>query len=193
MEHRTRAGFWIRTLALLLDTLFILPLAGLLFAIYYWGEQRGYSEAALERWTNLLITPLALAYWSMEIFKAASPGTMILKLRITNGDGTDALRSRLTMRWLTKNSPLLWSFFASLLKIPALELVSSINNLLVFISCLMVLRESKLAWHDEWAGTAVFRPARLAEDRGFEPIMQPPVEQVTMPPPPVEGGAIQDR
>src|SRR5688572_901627 len=128
MENTVRAGFWIRVLASLLDAVFLLPAVGLFLGLYYLGDQRGYSEAVLDRWLNVLICVLGLGYWSMEVFKAASPGKLVLGMRIRNADGTDAPQSRLLMRSLTKNSPLIWSLFGSLLQIAALEWLSNLSN-----------------------------------------------------------------
>jgi hypothetical protein len=93
-----------------------------------------------------------------------------------NVDATEAPTSRLVMRWMTKNSNSIWSFFAVVFNIAALDRIAGLAGLIVFIGCFMVLRESKKAWHDDWAGTAVYRPPR--EKRGFEPIMGTPMTAV---------------
>jgi hypothetical protein len=40
-------------------------------------------------------------------------------------------------------------------------------NTVVMFGCLQALDEHRRAWHDEWAGTAVLRRARL-------PVLSPP-------------------
>ena len=55
--------------------------------------------------TGVLVTLAYIGYSSLEIFKAATPGKMFLKLKITNEDGTEASREALFKRWAIKQIP----------------------------------------------------------------------------------------
>jgi uncharacterized RDD family membrane protein YckC len=93
----------------------------------------------------------------MDIFKAATPGKMLLKLKITNEDGSEASRQTLIKRWAIKQIPqFAWLLFA-------VTTVMFFNWLTVFcfigyvISCCLTFRPDRQALHDTMAHTAVFR------------------------------------
>ena len=175
-----RAGFGIRVAASLIDVaIVLLPILVVMVPGWYFWLKLGSSERGAERLMGAIASVLLLAYSFSEVLFAGTPGKKFLKMRITNPDGSDASRAALTLRWLTKNSSNIWSLLAAILNVPALDWLANLMALLIFIGCLMVLRESKLAWHDEWARTAVYRPAPAAEKRGFEPVMITPTEGVS--------------
>lgn len=168
-----RAGFFIRLAAQLIDTAFLMiPIIGVSFFV---EELMGVAaspieEARQERVATLIVVPFVLAYTAFEVVAAASPGKLILRLRIANRDGTPAPRSRLVLRWTTKWMPTIFAFFEAATAIPAFRFLYGVSSWVIIIGSVVVLRQSRLAWHDEWAGTSVVRLKR-AEAAAFEPIM----------------------
>lgn len=110
----------------------------------------------------------ALAISSLEVFKAASIGKMLLKYRITLADGSDAPTDVLVKRWLIKQSPTLMTLAAALTMLPFLRWVGMLAGLAVFVGCFMALQPEKQAYHDKLLGTAVNGPS--AVPAGF-PVM----------------------
>src|SRR5205814_496662 len=96
------------------------------------------------------------AYTFTEVFFAATPGKMILRLRIGSSDGTPADGWRLLLRWSTKQFALLFQMLFNLTGIPLFYLLGGFGGLVVLIGCLYASNDDKQAWHDQWAGTAVF-------------------------------------
>src|SRR6185503_19363748 len=54
---------------------------------------------------NIIMLSLLLLYSSLEMIVAATPGKILLKLRIVRVDGAQASTSMLVLRWLTKQLP----------------------------------------------------------------------------------------
>ena len=109
-------------------------------------------------WLTGVIVALAyIGYSSLEIFKAATPGKMLLKLKISNEDGSEASRQTLIKRWAIKQIPQ----FSRLLFV--VTTVMLFNWLTVFcgigyvISCCLTFRPERQALHDTMAHTAVTR------------------------------------
>ena len=171
-----RAGLFIRLAAQLIDVaILMVPIFGVAFFV---EEIMGVAaspveEARQDRIATLLAMPFVLGYTAFEVFTAATPGKMFLRLRIADRDGTPAPRSRLVLRWTTKYMPQIFALFEAATAIPAFRALYSLTSWVIFIGCLVVLRKSRLAWHDEWAGTSVVRLKR-AEAGAFEPILQAP-------------------
>ena len=108
-----RAGFWIRTLAMLIDLMAIWP-------------------SLADRW-------------------------------------------RLILRWSAKQFWLFAMLLFILTSVPLFYVLSGFMSLIVIIECLFASNDDKLAWHDQWAGTAVYRRARLGS-------AAPPVTPPAAPP-----------
>jgi uncharacterized RDD family membrane protein YckC len=103
-----------------------------------------------------------IAYTSMEFFLAATPGKLILRQRIAGADARAAGRWRLFLRWSTKQMPLLCEFLFIFTGGTVFYYVGGLEWILVLIGCLFAANDEKLAWHDQWAGTAVIRRRSLA-------------------------------
>ena len=43
------------------------------------------------------------------------------------------------------------------------RIIAGFSNAVVAMGCLMALGETKQTWHDQWAGTAVFRKREVME------------------------------
>lgn len=115
---------------------------------------------------------VAGAYTSLEFLKAQTPGKMAFGMKIRRQDGSPASQDQLIKRWLFKFSPSILGVLFAVLNMGGMaNTVQGLLGLLVLISALMCARESKLALHDEWFGTAVFKGE--GQTAGFE-VMPPP-------------------
>ena len=109
-----------------------------------------------------LITPaLWLLYSSLEMIVAATPGKMLLGLRIARMDGEVAPASMLLMRWSTKQFPYILLIFQLITFSPFLRAFANLMNLILWIGCLQMLNEDRRSWLDLWAHTAVIREKKL--------------------------------
>jgi uncharacterized RDD family membrane protein YckC len=157
-----RAGFWRRGLATLLDVLFLLILILLVEAVVSSINMRptGDPNAVVE--INIviggaLIFVVAILYTFSEGVVGASLGKLCTGLKIANPDGTAASKWTLHLRWMTKWSFLLLGLLAVLVGQALIRPLANLMQLIVFIGCFPAADGSKLAWHDQWAHTAVFR------------------------------------
>src|SRR5688572_29785900 len=102
-----RQGFGIRLGAFLIDFVFTVVInmfIGLIFGLGF-GFRMGTAAAAAGAGYTLVSTLVTLGYWSTEIFNAASPGKMLLGLKIAGESAVPATQNQLIMRYLFKNSP----------------------------------------------------------------------------------------
>jgi uncharacterized RDD family membrane protein YckC len=153
----SRQGFGIRFGAAFLDALICGIPAGVLTMVG--GQQFG----------PFLGAAAVLGYTTLEIFKGATPGKMIFKLRITNEDGSEASRDTLFKRWIVKQVPNCLRFVTALFLLLSMAGVAGLFNwVTVFasigyiISCCLTFRPERQALHDTMAHTAVFRTQTAA-------------------------------
>jgi uncharacterized RDD family membrane protein YckC len=119
-----------------------------------------------------------LALSSLEVFKAASVGKMLLKYRITMADGSPAPMDVLIKRWAIKQSPTMLSLAAAITTLGFLNWIGMLVGLAIFAGCFLALQPEKLAYHDKLLGTAVNGPATTSV--GFPVAMTPaPVPATT--------------
>lgn len=163
-----RVGFWLRVAASLVDVLVILPLIGVYVAVLWFLEENGRLTSTIEYLIDVSVSVLAVAYSSLEIFTAGTPGKRILHLRIADASGHAADAWKLANRWVTKNTPTLVGLLAAVTTVSSLEVVSNLLSVVVLIAFLGAAGESRQAWYDRRAGTAVYRTRDLQERRGFE-------------------------
>lgn len=134
-----RAGFWIRVAAALIDAVFMaIPIVVIYLGIAYAmggfeDEVPPEKEARIERIAETVVALLALAYTSLEIWKAATPGKMLLKLQIRSPDATPAPLGNLASRWATKQSPQIIGLFAVLFASRTLEWIEIAALLVVLL------------------------------------------------------------
>lgn len=154
-----RAGFWIRLLAALLDLLPLLLIAfgAALITAFAW-DRLSTSQAA-DRLGQAVLLGGFLLYTSAEFWMAGTPGKWLLGLRIATSDGSPADFWRLFLRWSSKQFPLLCQCLFVLSGFGVFDLLGRFMVLIIAIGCLYILNEDHLAWHDQWASTAVFRIA----------------------------------
>jgi len=182
-----RQGFGIRLVALILDAIAFVILAVLVGIIFGGGAAISYRIGAPvpgHLMASLAGSLVGLAYWSTEIFRAASPGKMILGLKIGSETGAPATQNELVTRWVVKNSGSLIGLLAIIVGavVPffgmLLGWISALANLAIFVGCFLTLGQTRQALHDIIAHTAVYKVAAPA---GF-PVM--PASPTMAPPPP---------
>lgn len=163
-----RQGFGIRFGAAFVDALIAGIPAGILTAIG--GEKFG----------PFLGAAAILGYTSLEIFKAATPGKMIFKLRITSEDGTEASGDALFKRWVIKQVPNCLRFVTALFLLISLGGIAALFNWVTIfagigyvVSCCLTLRPDRQALHDTMSHTAVFRTRSAAAAAMPTPEQQP--------------------
>lgn len=141
MNNLEYAGFWIRVVASLIDSLLIMIIIIPLLSLVY-GEQYWLGDSFVTGFWDLMfnyILPavVVILFW---IYKSATPGKMVLRLKIVDADTGHAVPAgRLIGRYL--------SYYLSI--IPLFLGVISIG-----------FDRRKQGWHDKIAGTVVVRDTR---------------------------------
>jgi uncharacterized RDD family membrane protein YckC len=100
-------------------------------------------------------------YSLIEALTGASPGKMVMKLKIGTEDGRTAPLSTYLTRWAVKYSSQILSVLALITGIGVLSQVGSLAGLVIFVGCFLVLGAKRQAIHDMVAKTAVFKKADL--------------------------------
>jgi uncharacterized RDD family membrane protein YckC len=138
MNEQEYAGFWIRTLAAIIDTIFMLIfIIPVLFAIYgtdYWD-----SESFVAGFWDFLFQYIlpAIAVIIFWIYKSATPGKMITGLTIVDAKtGGKPSTGQFIGRYL--------GYYVSMIPL--------------FLGIIWVgIDKRKQGWHDKLAGTVVIR------------------------------------
>ena len=100
-------------------------------------------------------------YGLIEALTGASPGKMVLNLKVGHEDGRRASVSTYAARWAVKYAGTLLGMLAML---PGLHLLGTLAlpaAVVIFAGCFLVLGDKRQALHDIAARTAVFRKADL--------------------------------
>jgi uncharacterized RDD family membrane protein YckC len=173
----SRAGFGVRFGAFLIDGLFmaiIIYIVGYIFAMVFIKSVEGVATSgtpmtnedaavAVGGFMSMIMNMIwglvigSLLYTLVEGITGASPGKMILGLKIGTAQGGQAAMGSLLTRWALKNVNYICLFLLAATHVSIFGLISQIGSLFLLISCLMALRASKQALHDDIAGTAVFK------------------------------------
>ena len=125
---------------------------------------------------------LALAYYSLEVFKAQSLGKMVFKLKITKQDGSPATQDQLVKRYAFKQAPQALMIVAAIPFLHLVGLLAGMAAVAVLVCTLFMLKPEKLAFYDQLFGTAVYGPAKVA-------FTVPSAADLKLPPPPVVAAA----
>jgi uncharacterized RDD family membrane protein YckC len=181
-----RVGFGLRLLAVLIDGV-IVGVVGLVVGLVVGGAIGGLlggggalggalswsagdtaaGGAALGAALGAVIGAMAalggvvFLYGLIEAFTGASPGKMVLKLKVGHEDGRRASVSTYAARWAVKYAGTLLGMVAML---PGLHLIGTLAlpaAVVIFVGCFLVLGDKRQALHDIAARTAVFRKADL--------------------------------
>jgi uncharacterized RDD family membrane protein YckC len=117
--------------------------------------------AGIQRFT-LGLTMLGPIYGLIEAFTGTSPGKMILGLRIAQADAAPAPIGQLFGRYAIKGSGQLLGVAFVLTGMKALQGVSLVAAVGIFVGCFFTLGVARQAVHDMLLKTAVFRRSDLA-------------------------------
>ena len=100
-------------------------------------------------------------YSLIEAFTGASPGKMILGLKVGTDDGRRGSSALYVKRWAIKYSGTVLGLLGAIPGLHILGLLAPAAGIIVFIGCFLVLGDKRQALHDVAATTAVFRKADL--------------------------------
>jgi len=100
-------------------------------------------------------------YSLIEAFTGASPGKMILGLKVGTDDGRRGSSALYVKRWAIKYSGTVLGLLGAIPGLHILGLLAPAAGIIVFIGCFLVLGDKRQALHDVAAKTAVFRKADL--------------------------------
>jgi uncharacterized RDD family membrane protein YckC len=140
------AGFWVRVVATLIDTILIMVVTfPLLIAIYGWGyfdpNQTGIIAGPADVLISWVLPTVAVVLFWM--YRQATPGKMAMSLRIVDADtGVSLTFGQSVGRYL--------AYFVSILPL-GLGLIW------------VAFDKRKQAWHDKLAGTVVVRSKNKAK------------------------------
>lgn len=167
-----RAGFWIRTLAAVIDAVAWIILTFVIAGLFFSWSPRWQPEV-LDRVEPTTILLACLAYTFLEVVTRRTVGKLLFHLRIRRGDGEPADFWQLFLRWSTKQFPLICAIIYTACDLPVFYMLQGFSSLLLTIGCFFAANDDHLAWHDQWSGTAVFyQPVKVPLPSGFE-VVQP--------------------
>ena len=161
----SRAGFFIRALAFAIDAIVIFVAYAILFALV--GGLDMWPGPQRDRLSGLTFSLVLLIYTFTEVIFAATPGKLLMRLRIRTRFGPPGDWSLLFLRWSTKQSPYILMLLDSLLPNPLFKLPMGLLNVVLLCGTLAALNDDHLAWHDQWSGSSVWRVRRLISDPQF--------------------------
>ena len=184
----TRIGFGRRLGAYVIDTIFIIGIAYILFSLFgdFFERFVDFSEitdAQLDQVDSMpgtlgaffltlsvSITLSSFAYNLVEGFLGYTVGKLMLGIQIGNQDGTPAKMETLMARYAIKNISTLVGLVGLAVMISIISTISSGLGFVILIGCFFALGEKKLALHDMIAKTAVFRKSELEDGTAAKPM-----------------------
>lgn len=178
-----RVGFGKRLGASLIDLLIVLillvigmALTGIISEFSYIDfkafatdpqEMKDFNDLMINRYIPLQLV-IGFVYYLLELFIAASPGKLILGLKIGSSNKTNASFMSLFIRFITKHIDFVTT---SLFLITTLEVFQNLGTLLgivVIVGFFFVLGEKKQALHDIIAKTAVYNKEDLEIENNIQ-------------------------
>lgn len=116
------------------------------------------AQFTKENLMSYMFIPLIVLFFGiLEILVAASPGKLLLDIRIAKDNRAKADTQSLLKRYFYKNSAQLLSFLNYLLLVGVLDTLSTLLSLAFIIGCFFVLGRKRQGFHDMLAKTAVYR------------------------------------
>jgi uncharacterized RDD family membrane protein YckC len=101
-------------------------------------------------------------YSLIEAFTGASPGKMLLNLKVGTADGRRGSPALYVRRWAIKYSGSVLGLLGAIPGLHVLGLLAPAAGVVVFVGCFVALGDRRQALHDLGASTAVYRWADLA-------------------------------
>ncbi len=118
-----------------------------------------------EHFISFLFIPLMLLlYNSLEVLIAATPGKLLLDMRIAGAGRKKADTVSLVKRFAFKNSGQILSLLSYVALAGLFDTLSSLAGLVILIGCFFVLGAKRQAFHDMLAKTAVYRKYDVLEE-----------------------------
>jgi len=170
--YKERAGFFIRVAAAFVDSIIlgIINFIGTLIAIFHSmsvvldGHKRINPEQiqVLKDLPPEFLVPVSvivfinLVYLASEIFLAATPAKMLLRIQIRMASGVHAPISILLYRFLLKQGGLLFCLVGFFLSLRFIILMGTLWSILISLGALLALSRKKRSLHDRLSGTAVY-------------------------------------
>jgi uncharacterized RDD family membrane protein YckC len=163
-EEPERIGFGKRLGAYLLDSIFTIIAAGVvgyalkdLFAGLIPVDPNVPDE--LRHWVAAITGAAGICtvlYGLIEGFTGASPGKMILAIKIGTENSLSANTNTLLKRYALKTSASILALISMILGVEILNTVGNLVGIVIFIGCFFALGATKQALHDKIAHTAVY-------------------------------------
>jgi len=100
-------------------------------------------------------------YSLIEAFTGASPGKMLLKLRVGTADGRIGSPVLYVKRWAIKYSGTVLGLLGAIPGLHVLGLLAPAAGVVIFVGCFVALGDRRQALHDLAAKSAVFLKADL--------------------------------
>ena len=158
-----RVNLMTRVAAYAIDLVFVVPLQASV-AVMALGKGFGAGlHGGLNFWDGVLaanLFALPLLYFCFEIVLGATPGKLLMGVRIASAEATIASYGRLLSRWAIKQSPFILLLGASFVGSQLLFDIGLGFAAVIAVGTLAALRGDKRAVHDLLTGTAVYRPAQ---------------------------------
>jgi len=163
-----RIGFGKRLLAALIDGLFFFLLLMIIVMAGITGVTigGGFIEMltgmmSLMTTGSLLLPVIGILYNFIEGFTGASPGKMLLGIKIGNADGSQGNQALFLKRTAYKTLPSIIGLLAYYSAITAINTASSIASFIFIFGCLLAFGKNKQALHDIIFKSAVYRKSSL--------------------------------
>ncbi len=171
-----RVGFGPRLMAFILDIVIVIALAMVLLPFIgalVGGAASGGDEvaAALGMIAGIMAAFIALpliatVYFLIEAVTGATPGKMILGLKVGTPEGTAGDIKLYATRYAIKNISFILSAVGAMVGVAILGTAGTWVGLVIFLGTFMVLGSKKQALHDLLAKTAIYKKADLAAAGG---------------------------
>lgn len=100
---------------------------------------------------------MIVVFMLIEGFTGATPGKMILGIKVKNADGSDAGMGSLLLRTVLKNISVVMPVLAGVTGVAILGQIGSYGGLAIFVGCFFVLGAKRQAFHDMIGKTAVYK------------------------------------
>ena len=158
-----RVGFGRRFGALIVDLIIISTITWIVRSVT--GEDESVHGSGLHDLSSLAqvvagvglaVALVQLLYWLIEGLTGASPGKMILKIRIGEAGGIPAAPATLLLRMVIKQINVVAAFLVALTGSHLLAWVGLAGGFIVAIGCFLALGAARQALHDRIVQTAVF-------------------------------------
>jgi uncharacterized RDD family membrane protein YckC len=158
-----RVNLVTRAAAYAIDLVFVVPLQAAL-AVMAMGKGLGaVTNAGVHFWGAVLAAnffALPLLYFCFEIVLGATPGKLLMGIRIATDQATPAPYGKLLCRWAIKQSPFIVMLIASLTHSNILFNAGLALAGVIAAGTVTALRGDRRALHDVVTRTAVYRPAQ---------------------------------